>query len=525
MGLEKGVGLKPREYQQRAVESVITAWERETKRVLVLMPTGTGKSLVISEIGKIITRMPENRLMILTHREVLAHQLESMLGVKDQDLIGIERGRQTAHDSLARTILASMQTMGRDNRLERYPPEQITHIIIDEAHHSLSKSYLKILDHFEKAYVLGVTATADRGDKRNLGEVFDEVVYEYTLRESIEDGWNCPIVAHTIPLDIDISEVGVRAGDFRDNELGEVIEPYLEEVADKLVSVGKDRKMIIFLPLISTSKLMNTIMRDKGFNSIHIDGNMINRHFFIDLFREDKYSVVCNSMLLIEGFDDPRTDCIVVLRPTKSRSLYAQMIGRGTRISEGKDFLLVPDFLWHSDRHDLCHPFSLLSRDELLEKKMLEAQYKVGRANIFEIEAEANKVHSKAKEKELARFLEHGRHRNPKLIDPVEYGLLVRGRGIQKYGEDYQEITEREKRPATESQTKFLVRNGINPSGLTSGFADEVIRGIVERTSGGLATPKQVKILKRFGYKDMFKISKQLASNRIQELSNNGWRR
>ena len=156
---------------------------------------------------------------------------------------------------------------------------------------------------------------------------------------------------------------------------------------------------------------------------------------------------------------------------------------------------------------------------------MLEAQYKVGRANIFEIEAEANKVHSKAKEKELARFLEHGRHRNPKLIDPVEYGLLVRGRGIQKYGEDYKEITEREKRPATESQTKFLVRNGINPSGLTSGFADEVIRGIVERTSGGLATPKQVKVLKRFGYKDMFKISKQLASNRIQELSNNGWRR
>ena len=513
--------LEVRDYQASAISSVLEAWASGTRKVLVLMPTGTGKSLVMAEIVK---NVEDGRglILVLCHREILGNQLESILGAITGQIVGIERGRSSAVGDMSRIVVASVQTLSRDNRLARYGSQDVSHIIIDEAHHALSGSYRKIIDYFQGAYVLGVTATADRGDRRNLGEVFDEVVFEYLLRDSIQDGWNCPIVSENIPLSIDINDVKMQSGDFSDSDLDSVITPYLEGVGDRLQELCQDRKTIIFLPLIKTSRHMNQIMQDRGFKSTHVDGSMQYKNLTVELFREDVYNVVCNSMLLIEGFDDPQTDCIVVLRPTKSRALYAQMVGRGTRIAEGKDFLLLPDFLWHSDKHRLCHPFSLLSSEEI-EAEMLSIQQRKGRANIFDIESEAKEESSRQKELQLARFLHQTRNRPRRTMDPVEYGLLVRGRGVQSYGETG--ASQRQLQPITETQSKFLERNGVNPDGLTSGYADEIIQSIVERATGGLATPKQVRVLKRFGYTDLDTVTKSHASKRIEEIANNGWKR
>ena len=200
------------------------------------------------------------------------------------------------------------------------------------------------MKHFPDAQILGVTATPDRGDMQNLGQFFESLAYEYTLPKAIKEGYLTPIKALTIPLKIDMSSVSVQAGDFKASDIGTALDPYLEGIAEEMKKYCSDKKTVVFLPLVKTSQKFRDLLNEHGFQAAEVNGNSQDRAEILADFEAGKYNVLCNSMLLTEGWDCPSVDCIVVLRPTKVRSLYCQMVGRGTRLFPGKDHLLLLDF-------------------------------------------------------------------------------------------------------------------------------------------------------------------------------------
>ena len=229
--------------------------------------------------------------------------------------------------------------MQRPKRLAQFSDSYFDVIIIDEAHHCISDGYQKVLQHFPQAKVLGVTATPDRGDMRNLGEYFDSLAYEYTLPKAIREGYLSPIKAMTIPLQLDLSGVSIQSGDFKVGDLATALDPYLYQIADEMEKYCKDRKTVVFLPLVKTSQKFKEILNEKGFRAAEVNGESRDRAEVLESFDRGVYNILCNSMLLTEGWDCPSVDCVIVLRPTKVRSLYSQMVGRGTRLCEGKDRL------------------------------------------------------------------------------------------------------------------------------------------------------------------------------------------
>ena len=322
--------MQLRPYQQEAREAIQKEWSDGKKRTLLVLPTGCGKTIVFSKVIEDRVRMGA-RVLVLAHRGELLDQasdkLEKSTGLKT----ATEKAEQSSIGSFFRVVVGSVQTMQREKRLSKFPPDFFDTIVVDEAHHSISDGYQRVLQHFEQSNVLGVTATPDRGDMRNLGSYFDSLAYEYTLPKAIKEGYLSPIKALTIPLKLDLSAVKQQAGDFSTKDLGTALDPYLYQIADEMAKHCKNRKSVVFLPLVKTSQKFREILQSKGFQAAEVNGESKDRAEILEDFENDKYNVLCNSMLLTEGWDCPSVDCIVVLRPTKVRSLYSQMVGRGTR--------------------------------------------------------------------------------------------------------------------------------------------------------------------------------------------------
>ena len=325
----------------------------------------------------------------------------------------------------------------RESRLNRFPTDYFDTIIIDEAHHCISDSYKRVLQHFPESKVLGVTATPDRGDMKNLGSVFESLAYEYTLPKAIKEGYLSPIKAITIPLKVDLTGVGVQSGDFKAGDLGTALDPYLDSIAEEMEKYCKDKKTVVFLPLVKTSQKFRDILNNHGFRAAEVNGDSQDRAEILEDYAAGKYDVLCNSMLLTEGWDCPSVDCIVVLRPTKVRSLYCQMVGRGTRLSPdtGKDHLLLLDFLWHTERHELCHPASLICESEEVAKKMTENMEKDA-GLIMDIE-EAEKTAAEdvvaQREEALAKQLAEMKRRKRKLVDPLQFEMSIQAEDLAGY--------------------------------------------------------------------------------------------
>ena len=242
-----------RPYQQAARDSIHAQWEQGRLRTLLVLPTGTGKTIVFASVAADQVRAGD-RVLILAHRGELLEQAADKLQRSTGLVSAVEKAESTCLNSWFRVVVGSVQTLQRSARLERFPRDYFGTIIIDEAHHAITDGYRRILDYFESAKVLGVTATPDRGDMRNLGEVFDSLAYEYKLTDAIKEGYLCKIMAQTIPLQLDISGVALSGGDYAVGELGTALDPYLEQIAAEMAQRCKGRKTVVFLPLIKTSQ-------------------------------------------------------------------------------------------------------------------------------------------------------------------------------------------------------------------------------------------------------------------------------
>lgn len=510
--------MKLRKYQEEAIQAIESGWQ-EFQRQLLVLPTGCGKTVVFSQVAK--DRTEQGRVLILAHRDELIEQARDKYYKLTGDFTEKEKASETSMDMWPVTV-GSVQTMMRESRLSRFSPDHYKTVIVDEAHHSLADSYQKVLQYFETADVLGVTATPDRGDKKNLGQYYDRIAYEYSLLNAVQDGYLCKLKAKTVPLEIDMSQAKVRVGDYEVNSIAEILEPYLEPIAEAIKKYASDRKIVVFLPLVSIAQEFMDILNDHGLEAREINGNSEDRKETLDWFDQaGPGSVLCNAMLLTEGWDCPSVDCVVVLRPTKIRSLYTQMIGRGTRIAPGKENLLILDFLWMSERHnlskkiELCRPADLVAdkqedRDEVT--KMSEQE----EIDLFDAASDA----VEARRRKLAEELAAQRHKKSTLIDPLQWFVSIGDMNLADYEPEFKWEMER----PTEKQTSLLRNAGIDPEGMTKGQCSRIIDRIINRRNAGLATAKQVMCLEKFGYKDVGMWPFDLAKSKIDQLAAVGWK-
>lgn len=493
--------IQLRPYQCDAVAAINEHW-KEWNHELLVLPTGCGKTVVFNTVAN---QRADGGVLILAHREELIEQARD----KYERMFGVIPGKIKADESDVRPVtVGSVQTMARRDYSGRFST-----VIVDEAHHSVSDSYQKVLGQFPEAKVLGVTATPDRGDKKSLARYYDGIAYEYGLRQAVADGYLCQIQARTVPLEIDISDVKVTAGDFELDSVGTSLEPYLPKIAEAIVQYASARKTVVFCPLIHIAQELTGMIP----GAVEVNGNSPDREEILKQFDEaGPGAVLCNAMLLTEGWDCPSVDCVVVLRPTKVRSLYCQMIGRGTRLYPGKDNLLILDFLWLTAKHNLCRPASLVS-DSDDDVKTVTARSAEEEIDLFGEVADAESQRRSA----LAEALRKQSRKKAKLIDPFEMFDLLGDIGLA----DYQPTFKWEEADASESQITALEHFGIDADGITKGYACQIMDRLIGRANDGLATMKQVRLLKRYGYENPIDWSFDRANRQISLLSAHGWQK
>ena len=514
--------IQLRPYQEESKRAVFNEWEQGILKTLLVLPTGTGKTIVFAAITNDCVQKGE-RVLILAHRGELLEQAADKIRKSTGLECAVEKAEESCLNSWYRITVGSVQSLMREKRLNQFDKHYFDTIIIDEAHHCISESYQRILDYFSDAKVLGVTATPDRGDMRNLGQVFNSLAYEYTLPKAIKEGYLSPIKALTIPLKLDLSSVSTQAGDFKASEIGTALDPYLEQIAVEMTKYCADRKTVVFLPLIKTSQKFRDLLNKHGFRAAEVNGSSDDRTEVLKDFENNKYNVLCNSMLLTEGWDCPDVDCIVVLRPTKVRSLYCQMVGRGTRLSEGKTHLLLLDFLWHTERHKLCHPANLICESPEVSKKMTDNLSENSGCPV-DIEQAAEQAESDVvaqREEALAKQLSEMKKRKRKLVDPLQFEMSIQAEDLANYVPSFGW----EMMPPSDKQVKALEKLGIFPDQIeNAGKATLLLDRLNKRREENLTTPKQIRFLEGKGFKHVGTWQFETARKLIDRIAANGWR-
>lgn len=478
------VGLRP--YQIQAHEAVVNGF-KEYRKQLVIKPTGSGKTILLASLAAYYA--PE-RTLVLAHREELIQQAVDKIAKATGLRAEVEMADQYASHN-APVVVASVQTLMREARRSRWSRDHFGLVVVDEAHHTIADSYLNTLRHFDQsARVLGVTATPDRGDRKNLGRYFENIAYEVSLLDLIKQNWLSSIKVKTVPLPLDLRGVRTTAGDYNADDLGHALEPYLERIAD-LMFEHRHRKTLVFLPLIRLSEQFAAMCRQRGIAAEHVDGQTSDRAECLARFSRGETTLLTNAMLLTEGYDEPSIDCVVCLRPTKVRGLYSQIVGRGTRLYPGKDHLLLLDFLWLTEEHSLVRPANLIAKDPEEAQQITEALG--GDGDLEEAQAEVVADRSRS----LQERLRLNSKRPSRIFDAMEFALCI---GEPDLAEFVPTMGWHED-PVTPRQIEILGRVGINASTIgCKGQASAIIDKLFLRRDLGLASAKQVRWLRKLGH-------------------------
>ncbi|MCX4241795.1 DEAD/DEAH box helicase [Paraliomyxa miuraensis] len=369
--------LELRPYQRECLRSIYAAYKAGRRRLLVSLPTGTGKTVVFSAFPRFF-RM-KRRLLVLAHREELLEQARHKFSLANPELrVEIEQAARHASDD-AQVVIASVPTLGRaaSQRLARLRREDFFLVVVDEAHHAVADSYVRIFDHFglrepdTPRMLVGFTATPHRGDGAGLGAVFEDIVFRRDLRSMIRERFLCRIRGWRIVTDVDLDAVKVRHGDFVESQLAAAVnvEVRNESVVKAYQDFAPGRRAVIFCADVAHARAMAAAFLAAGVSAAAVWGAMPSheRHATLAAFSTGAISVLANCMVLTEGFDEPRVDCVMLARPTKSQLLYVQMVGRGTRLHPDKQDLMVIDVVDNSRKHRLAGLHHVFDLPETLE--------------------------------------------------------------------------------------------------------------------------------------------------------------
>ena len=338
--------LSLRPYQQEALDSIVSFSDSGINRQLVVLPTGAGKTVIFSHLPQF--KQDSLPMLVLAHREELLHQAKEKISWSNPDIsIEIEQGENYAGHS--DVVVASVPTLGRaeSTRIQNYPKNYFRTIVIDEAHHAAAPSYRRILDYFNCPFILGVTATPQRSDNTRLTDVFDEIVYYKTIEDLIEDGYLSPLIGYRVNTNTDISGVATHEGDYNSTQLEEVIDNPVRNAAVVAAyrNLVNNAKTIVFAAGVKHANNLALSFKQSKIETEVILGSTDSdtRRAILENFSTGKTRVLINVGVLTEGFDEPSLEAIILARPTRSTLLYTQIVGRGTRLYEGKPHCTIID--------------------------------------------------------------------------------------------------------------------------------------------------------------------------------------
>ncbi len=521
-----------RYYQREAFDAFYAGVER-VRSQLIVMATGLGKT---ETFGAITKHWDKGDILVVAHRDELIGQAEKRLLKMTGYQVAIEKAEETSSPK-SHIVIGSVQSLNK-KRLERLGKNRFGLVIIDEAHHATAKSYRSVLDWFD-AKVLGVTATPDRGDEKALGLVFDEVAYVLDIADGVDGGFLVPVHGKEVILkDIHLDRVKKTAGDLNIGELDEEMLKSAEGVVGKTIELGEGRQAICFFPGVRSAEFaaakFNAVQPDSArFISGTTDPD--ERAGVVAAFKQGRFRYLCNCQVATEGFDAPSASLIVLARPTLSRSLYAQMIGRGTRVLPGtvdhihgkalaperreaiaksrKPNMVILDFVGASTKHALMTAVDVLGGNySEAEVKLAKKKAKAG--------GDAREALEQAR-RELLRLANATKAKVTATVRPFDPFRVL---GLSIDDED-RYATRFGGRPATPQQQAWLATAGVPQQeldGLSFKAASKLIERCKARSRNGFATYKMMRQLQRFGITEL-NIPFARAKAGITYIESKGW--
>ncbi|HVK89491.1 MAG TPA: DEAD/DEAH box helicase [Kofleriaceae bacterium] len=508
------VTLRP--YQHEAIAAIEREHGAGRLRTLIVMATGTGKTTVFAEWARMRVALGR-RLLVLAHRTELLEQAAARM-----ELFGLRAAIEQADRRAGRApvVVASVQTL-RGKRLAAFDPNAFD-VIIDEAHHTNAKGYRSIVDHFAGARVLGVTATPDRGDGQALGDVFESCAYRFEIREAIAAGYLAPIRCKQVHVEgVDLSSVKTRAGDLAQDQLSAIMaeEQAVVAAVDALLREAGDRKTIVFTVDVAHATAITEAInryRDGAARMGYGELAREERAVILDDFKADRFQFLVNCQLWTEGFDEPSITCVATMRPTKSRALVVQCVGRGTRLFPGKTDLLWLDFVGNAGKHKLVGPLDALAAGDVPEDVRKEAERLLSEDACDVDEALDEAARILEERRRAAKVTASARYFATE-VDPFFGAELA---GAAYLGADAGD-------PATHNERQELIKLGMKKLAvaplLTKGEVKRVTAAAEDRRRKGLCSYKQAKLLReRLGI-DAREMKRQDAGARISILERCDW--
>ncbi len=557
--------MKPRSYQQEAIDSAIRVMD-SGKSALLVLPTGCGKTVVFSHIAHHYSS--RGRIMVMAHREELVRQAADKLQRVTGQGVEIEMAEQWAdmrtmyQTETSPFVVTSVQTqtmgMGGKGRMSRFNPMDFALLVIDEAHHAPAASYRKVIEYYRQnpdLRLVGVTATPDRADKLAMGSVFDEVAYEYGVIDAIDDGYLVPIRQRVVDVEgLDYSGLATVAGDFNQGQLAAMMEreELIHRICSPVYELSAGRKTLIFASSVAHAEMAAEVLNRHELGCAEVVSGTTpseTRQRTLRRYKHGEFRFLVNCGVFTEGFDEPGIELVVMARPTKSRSLYAQMIGRGTRpldgvvdqhdtaearrnaiLSSRKPYVEVLDFAGNSGKHKLVTATDILA-GKYPPAVVAEAKRQVESERDGAVDIQTKLAEVAARQEEIEAELRAKREaeaaRKAGLVAKAKYRLGdvspfdvldIRPGRVMPWFRD---------RMPSEAQKQFLARAGVdNIDQLNMGTARTLIDSLIRRRQQGLATFRQVRALKARGVVGAETMTFEQARERLDGIAlAEGWRR
>ncbi|MDE7389629.1 MAG: DEAD/DEAH box helicase [Lachnospiraceae bacterium] len=332
------MNLNLRDYQQECIDTII---RKPPGRYLIQMATGLGKTVTFANIPR------QGRTLLLSHREELVNQPRKYFSCS----FGVEQGKNKSNGE--EVVSASVQSIAR--RLERFTPDEFDMIICDEAHHAAARTYKKIFNYFNPRLLLGFTATPNRADGVRLNDSFSEIIFQRDLKWGIKNGYLSDIFCRRVDIGYDLTNVSTRCGDYAPGELDEAMSDTSDAIAEAYRKYAKGATLIFAVSVRHAESIASKIP-----GAVVVTGKTENRAEIIKKFSKREIPCIVNCMVFTEGTDIPLVETVIIARPTKSDSLYAQMVGRGLRLHPDKERLILIDCVGVTGTASLCTAPSLL---------------------------------------------------------------------------------------------------------------------------------------------------------------------